>query len=120
MGRKNRAGVSEVSFTFIFTIFMIFEMGRNFCGFGRLFENFDLWVKNFSKIARLQKCQKTSFFNICCFFVAFCAKWGKLPLFANFASQEFLRAYIGVPHENWNFSFKMHLLQLKKLSRNFC
>ena len=64
-----------------------FEKNQNF----RFFEFFDLWVKKFSKIDYLQNRQKSSFFNICCFFVAFWAKLLKLPTFAQFCLPEISR-----------------------------
>ena len=118
MGQKKRAGVFKTSFTFIFTIFIIFEVGGNFYSSGRLFENLS-WVKKFSKILYLQKGQKSSFFNICCFFLSFWAKWPKLPTFAQFCLPEISRALEGTP---WKLEFwlQMHWLQIKQLSRNFC
>ena len=64
-------------------------------GMSAIFEILELWVKKFSKIAHLQKCQKTSFFNICCFFVVFWAKWAKLPIFAQFCLPEISRGLGG-------------------------
>ncbi len=61
MSQKIGPGGSKTSFAPNFTIFITFEVCINFYDSGPIFENLDLWVKNF------QKSQKTSFFNICCF-----------------------------------------------------
>ena len=49
MGQKIGPEVSKTSLVPIFTVFITFEMCRNFYDSGPIFENLVLWVKNFQK-----------------------------------------------------------------------
>ena len=108
MGQKSRAGVSETSFTFICTIFMIFEVGRNFCGSGRLFENLTCGVKNFQKSKIFKNLKKHHFSTFVVFLLFFGQSGPSCPHLPNFASQKFLGAQ-GVPCQNWKNSKKINI-----------
>ena len=70
-------------------------------------------------MTKTQNGQKSSFFNICCCFVVFWAKWAKLPTFAQFCLPEISRGL-------WDTLSKFEKKQknqhyLSDLSdRNFC
>ena len=117
--KKVAPGFLKASFTFIFPIFIIFEVGRNFYGSGRLFENLSCGAKNFQKSHIFKKVKNHHFSTFVVFFLSFWAKWPKLPTFAQFCLSEISRVLGGTP---WKLGFwlQMHWLQLKQLSRNFC
>ena len=118
-GLKNsRRAFRNIFYVYLY-YFYNFWGRQKFLRFWASFWKFDLWGQKFSKIKNFQKSQKTSFFNICCFFVAFWAKWANLSTFAQFCLPEISRVLGGTP---WKLGFwlQMHWLQLKQLSRNFC
>ena len=96
-GLKNtRRGLKNIFYTY-FNYFYYFWGVQKFLRFWAYFWKFDLRVKNFSKISNLQNWSKSSFFNICCFFVAFWAKWANLSTFAQFCLPEISRVLGGTP-----------------------
>ena len=96
-GSKDRPrGLKNISCTYFHHFYYFWDV-QKFLRFWAYFWKFGLVGQKFSKIVNLQKSQKTSFFNICCFFVAFWAKWAKLPTFTQFCLPEISRGLGGYP-----------------------
>ena len=119
IGQKNTPWRLKKLFNVYFHCSDNFEWCRNFYGSRRLFENFDLWVKNFKKWPYLQNGQNHHFSTFDDFFFHFGQTGPSWPHLRNFASQKFLQAK-GVPPESWYFGLKMCIIQLKQSGRNFC
>ena len=74
MGQKKCPLGLKTSFAPNFTIFIIFEVWRNFYASGHFFENLVLWVKNFQKFQIFKNLKKHHFST----FVVFCCFLGKV------------------------------------------
>ena len=91
-GSKNTPRRLKKLFNVYFHCSDNFEWCRNFYGSRRLFENFDLWVKNFQKWPYLQNGQNHHFSTFDDFFFHFGQTEPTCPHLPNFASQKFLQA----------------------------
>ena len=95
MGRKILPGVSKTSFGLTFTIFIIFQVCRNFYDSGRIFENLTCGSNFFQKSPILKMVKNHHFSTFVVFIFHFGQSGLNCPHLPNFASQKFLRAQLG-------------------------